>query len=344
MSVPLVIACMKLVELRAGVDPLTGAVIADPASAGASPADGAALEVALRIAEACAAEAGTADAAEVVAISAGDSRCEKMLRSAVAAGATRAVRVVTRGDEPSALVAEVLARAVTAQLRTPRAGSPDGSRPAVVCCGDASVDRGSASVPAFLAAELSAAQALGLVAVSARSVPETLADLGAHDAPGAPDVPADLELLVERRLDRGRRERLLLAPPCVISVEAGAARLRRAPLSRVLASRTAEIEVLDGGLVASADPSGPVVAGVELVAEAPFRPRARVVPPPLGLSPRERILELTAALHERRSARMLVLGPEDAADELLATLAQWGELPDGVLDPSEASPDGTKPS
>ena len=81
---------------------------------------------------------------------------------------------------------------------------PIALRPAFACGGWA-VDRGSGSGPAFLAHGLAAAQALGWVLVERR---------------------AD-ELRAERRLDRGRREVVRLLTPAVVSVEAGAAVLRR---------------------------------------------------------------------------------------------------------------------
>lgn len=319
MSPPLVVACMKLVELGAAVDPLTGHVIADPLSAGPSPADQAALEWALRI--------GEVSGAEVVAVSAGAPRCEEMLRGALAAGATRALHIALEGDQPSAVVAEAVAGGLRMLLaRQHRDQAPDlpvtdaAVRPVVVCCGDASLDRGSGSFPAFLAGELRAAQALGLVAVNLGPVLE-----------------------VERRLDLGRRERLRLVPPCVISVEATTARLRRASLPGVLAARSATVEVIDA--VLRPDPNGPRVAldpngpidgtnrsengswversGVDLVGVEPFRPRTRVVAPPAGDTARERILDLTGAFRERRGVRVVVLEAEAAAAELLATLSLW---------------------
>ncbi|MFZ0173332.1 MAG: hypothetical protein WAL04_16750 [Acidimicrobiales bacterium] len=331
---PVVVACLKLVELRAAVDPLTGAVTADPVSAGPSAADEAALEWALRIAE----TAG----AEVVALCAGGTQSETMLLGALAAGAARALRVPLNGGESSAVVAAALAAGIRSLLPAARSGSGsgsgaasggrlssgsaagggwssgsadgDGSGSVLVCCGDASVDRGSGSVPAFLAAELAAAQALGLIGLS---------------LPAAPEANHGFELEVERRLDRGRRERLRLRPPCVVSVEAATARLRRATLAATLAARTAKVVVLDGALDSEAL-AGSAADGVELVAEEPFRPRTRVVPPPAGPGARERILDLTGSLQERPAARTLVLEPEAAADALLSTLAEWGELPEGV--------------
>jgi electron transfer flavoprotein beta subunit len=333
-SVPFVaVACMKLVELRAGVDPLTGDVVPNPGSAGPSAADMAALEWALRIAEAA--------GGGVVAVTAGGPECDSMLRGALAAGAMRAVRVpldADAGAAPSTVVARALARAVASVVPASApamAAAPPGvsATPAppdtpaaaagmsavVVCCGDASMDRGSGSVPAFLAGELQIAQALGLIRVS----------LAAWRGPDERSDPADSQgaqasIEGERRLDRGRRERLRLTAPFVMSVEAGTARLRRASLQRSLASRDAVVEVLSG------EPS--LDTGVEVASWGAYRPRTRVVAPPqAGLGPRGRIAALAGALHERPAARTLVLDAEAAADEMLSALAEWGEVPAGVV-------------
>jgi electron transfer flavoprotein beta subunit len=61
------------------------------------------------------------------------------------------------------------------------------------------------------------------------------------------------------------------------------------------------------------------------VATRALRPRARVVAPPGGVDPRERLVALTAALTEPSAAT--VVGPVDAAaaaDELLAYLERHG--------------------
>jgi electron transfer flavoprotein beta subunit len=353
MTPPVVVACMKRVELLAGVDPLTGDVLPDPASAGPSPADEAALEWALRLGEA--AQAG------VVVVSAGGPECDSMLRGAIAAGATRAVRVPVTPDSPDApdaldavspVVARALGRAVAFVASTATAASVAPAHSSlssdvsgvVVCCGDASVDRGSGSVPAFLAGELGIAQALGLVGVSLAKWTPSGEQVGAGgsgdesvgESEGESRPGHGRSLEVERRLDRGRRERLRLTPPFVISVEAGTARLRRASLQRSLTARNAAVEVLPP------EAPGPG-AGVELVSWEPYRPRTRVVPPPAaGLGPRERIAALTGALHERPSARTLVLGAEAAAGELLSTLAEWGELPEGILAVAGPEPERTE--
>lgn len=328
MTPPVVVACMKRVELLAGVDPLSGDVLPDPSSAGPSQADTAALEWALRIAEAC--------GGAVVAVSVGGPECDAMLRDALGAGAARAVRVPDgpEGSDPaSTAVARSLARAVAFVAPPParphaspsadgvaQPGASVGAPGVVVCCGDASVDRGSGSVPAFLAGELGIAQALGLVGVSLA----TWVSPGRQSGGGGGTAPSSPSLEVERRLDRGRRERLRLTPPFVMSLEAGTARLRRASLQSSLAAREAVVEVLPH--VPPAPDTQVRRAGWE-----PYRPRTRLVPPPEpGLGPRARIAALTGALHERPAARTLVLDAEDAAGELLSTLAAWGELPVGV--------------
>jgi electron transfer flavoprotein beta subunit len=270
--------CVKQVDLRPEVDPLSGAVAeTDARFAGVSPADQAALEIALRLAEAW--------EGDVVAVTAGPPRADAALRDCLAAGASSAVRADVGADASSRAVAAALAAQLTdADL---------------VCCGDWSLDRGSGSVPAFVAEELDAAQALGLVAVE----------------PG----PAAGVLDVERRLDQGRRERLRVATPAVLSVEAGCARLRRAGLAAVLAARAAAIEVASPPAV----PPDPV----RVVSTGPYRPRTRVLSPPSPeLDARGRILALTGALSDREPPRTLVLGPDEAADALLDQLRAWGYL------------------
>jgi electron transfer flavoprotein beta subunit len=249
--------------------------------AGVSEADRAALEVALRLADG---DDG------VTIVSVGGPGADAGLREALAAGATRAVRIDVHDDLTSAAVATALATVV--------AGST------WVVCGDASADRGSGSVPAFVAAALDVAQALGLV------------DIG--DVSGASD-PLD----VTRRLDGGRREVLAVTAPAVLSVEGAVARLRRASLPAELAARTAPIEVVPG-------PTGPVELGSQV---APYRPRSRVVPAPSGIA-LDRVLQLTDAITPTFASReLLTLTPEAAAERILVDLREWGyDLP--ALSPS----------
>jgi electron transfer flavoprotein beta subunit len=260
--------CVKWVDLRPEVDPLSGAVHHDARTTGLSDADQAALEWALR--------AGEAWAEPVVAVTAGPAAAEPVLREALAAGATSAVRVELAPHAPSATVAAALA--------------PHLSGAGLVLCGDLSADRGTGSVPAYLAGRLAAAQALGLVAL----------ELG---------PPGSIAAL--RRLDGGRRERLVVPAPAVCSVEGSTARLRRAPLAAVLAARHAPIP---------AHP-GPAAAGGHALVR-PYRPRARVLPAPHGAT-LDRVRQLTAGAAHGTHGQPEVLEPAAAAARVLDVLTAW---------------------
>ena len=274
---PRIGAALKWQPLRPEVDHLTGTVTLDERFMGASDADLAALEWALRLAEAW--------EGEVMAACAGPARADAMLREALAAGAARAVRCELSGSASSAAAAAALAQAF------------EGFD--VIVCGDHSRDRGSGSVPALLAAELGAAQALGLVKLE----PEEASSIRA-----------------ERRLDGGRRERLRVRPPSVLSVEGATARLRRAPLPSVLRAGHSEVEHVDG---ASKAHDGTPARG----RLRPYRPRARALDPPdPELPARERILKLTGALATRGGRQVERGEPDEAAEALLGALRAWGYI------------------
>jgi electron transfer flavoprotein beta subunit len=268
-------ALLKLVDLRVEIDPLTGEQALQPGgrALGASPADLAAVETALQLA------AGE----EVVAVSAGPAAAadpiDALLRELLAAGVTRAVRVEIAAGASSAQVAAAIAPVIS------------GAR--FVLCGDASLDRGSGSVPAFVAAKLRAAQALGLTTVSQT---------------GAGSVQ------VERRLDGGRREQLRVDAPAVLSVEAGQ-RLRRAPLAAVIHARTAVIEVVR-----------PTAPAHSEAAERlrPYRAPAPPAPAAAAADPRARVLALTGMLAAARARRVVEASPAECADELLNYLSEHG--------------------
>jgi electron transfer flavoprotein beta subunit len=269
---------LKYVPLRVEVNPLTGAISSDDRLAGASPADEAALEHALRLAEAW--------DWDVVVVATGDRRCEPMLRAALASGATRAVRVDLAADAAAPVVAAALAQAL--------------HDCALVVCGDTSLDRGTGSVPAFLAAQLRAAQALGLVRLS---------------GPGLGVLEA------ERRLDGGRRERLRVSTPAVVSVEPAGVRLRRAALPAVLRARSIPIDVLPSPVPYAQDPA--------VGTRRPYRPRPKALPAPADtLDARDRVLMLTGALTPRRTPAVVRTDdPDRAADTLLGFLRERGYLP-----------------
>lgn len=284
-----VAVCVKRVRLAVEVDPLTGEVHAGEHAAGLSNADEAALEWAVRLAEAA--------GAHLRAVTVGPPAADDVLRQALAAGADEAVRIEPAGAASSATTARLLAGEL--------------ADAAVCCCGDASLDGGTGAVPAFLAGELAAAQALGLVAL----------DLAPAEPPPGRGRALRLALVAERRLDQGRRERLDPGYPCVLSFEGQTARLRRAPLAALLAARSAEIRLVRAP--ALDDPG----TG-ELERTAAFRPRTRVVAaPPAALTTLDRILVLTGSLAERPPARTLRLEPDEAAEVLLEALEGWGAWP-----------------
>lgn len=116
----------------------------DARFAGMSPADHAALELALQCAERT---HGT-----VTAITVGPLQAEALLREAIACGVNRAVRI---DAPPGADSVDVAGAVATIAVRA-----------AWVWCGDYSIDNGSGSVPSFIAATLNVSQALGVIAVS----------------------------------------------------------------------------------------------------------------------------------------------------------------------------------
>ena len=275
------------------VDPLTGAVRADRRDRGPTQSELAALEHALRLAERW--------DAQVVAATVGPPEADAMLRDALAAGAAQGLRVEpaswTAAPRPAGLVGgeQEAAAALAAALRHHY------GMPALVLCGDRTADRATGSFPAFLAASLSAAQALGCVQLK----------------------PAeDRALLVHRRLDGGRREVLIVRPPAVVSVEAAGVRLRRAGLLATLASEKAAITV-------AATPAAAAPRRIRVLGAHPYRPRPRELAGPSG-SALHRTLELTGALVERTPPTVLgPLSPGPAADELLGYLRRHGYLAAG---------------
>ncbi len=280
MGTPVFAALLKPVELAARVDPLSGQVIPDPVSLGVSPSDEAALEWALRCAE--------RHGGSVRALAAGEREpAEVALRLAAAAGAAELAHVSLDPDWPSDWVGRSLAQEMTDV--------------ALAWCGDMSLDRGSGSVPAFVAAELGWPQALGLVGV---------------ELPAGPGESFE----VLRRLDGGRRERLLVTGPAVLSVEGATARLRRAGFSALLAANRepAPVKTVPGRVGRTARPA--------VGAVSPYRPPARVVPPPAGDTAGERIRSLIGLEGRPVAHRSLHLAPAEAAAMIIESLESWGEL------------------
>ena len=239
---------------------------------GFSYADQAALEYALHIAE------NTND--EVVVVTAGPSGAEAVLRDAIARGGHRAVRIDIDRSLESAAIARALAQVV--------------NHCSLIWCGDYSSDRGSGSVPAFIAAELGFEQALGLVEIE---IP----------------VNAQHPITALRRLDGGRREQLEIRGQAVISVEGSTARLRRASLKGSMAAKKQGISVV------SASPTAIDIAPVR-----PYRPRARAVAAPVGTSALDRVKQITDTSSAKGHGETVHLEPREAAELIVNKLREWG--------------------
>jgi electron transfer flavoprotein beta subunit len=314
-SRPLVVACLRHTDRRPDVDPVTGQVDRDPRGAGPAASEWAALELALQIAAAW--------DGDVLAVCAGPPDADRTLREAAAVGA-RVLRVV-RSSAPRPLEAaarldpldplESYLDELTGDGRETAAALAAGIRsvgvPDLVVCGDRSADRGSGSVPAYLAAELDAAQALGLVRLQVE--PRGEAQRGEAQPGAATERPG---LIGERRLDRGRRERLRIPCPAVVSVEAAGLRLRRAGMRATLAATSIPVPTIRPDVAAPSLHRGPA---------RPFRPRTHIVAAPPGASSRDRLLALTGALVERTPPVLIrPATAAEAADALLEYLHRNG--------------------
>jgi electron transfer flavoprotein beta subunit len=302
---PLVVACLRITDQRPEVDALTGVVTRDVWGIGLSAADAAALEHALRIAEAW--------SARVVVVSVGPSTIEPVLQEVAALGAS-VLRIPTPEPEGAGAYTDELAGDEQALARAIAAALSPFGPPDLVLCGDRSADRGTGALPAFLAHELGAVQALGLVALEV-------------EPGGDPEHPAAVgttTLLAERRLDAGWREQLRLVPPAVCSVEGAGVRLRRASLSATLAASGATIGSGGSGSVTGhRDGDGSMHVGPTRA----FAPPPRVLPAPPQDDPRLRLLALTGALVAHEPPTLIgPIGAVEAADELLGFLVRHGYL------------------
>lgn len=323
-TTPLIVACVRVADLRRQVDPLTGAVASDPLGMGMSAADEAAVEYALRLADLW--------SGRVVVVAAGPPIIEPVLRDVAALGAD--ILRVPLGDDAVGLpfTTEIVGDEVDLARALIGAMMPLG-RPDLVLCGDRSSDRGTGALPAFLAHQLGASQALGLVDLQPMTAPMS----GAADASGPSSPTGPRRLVGERRLDRGWRERLEITLPAVCSVEGSGLSLRRGSLAAALQSSERPVPVNRPTTDAAA--RAEEVAGLDGMtrvhagATRPYRPRPRVRPAPDGDDARLRLLELTGALDAHDPPT--VMEPDtvaEAADVLLDFLGRHGYLAPSAAD------------
>jgi len=254
----------------------------------ANPADLAALEQALRLAE----HGGGA----VTVVAVGPRRVDDVLRGGLALGATRAIRVwdgqFQGGD--AACAARVLGRVL--EILTP----------ALVLSGSRLLDRGDDPALALAAARL------GIPCV--------------NSAVGLTRRDAGLEVL--RKCDRGARQKIAASLPAVVLVEADSCELRYPDQPALMAALCAPIEVwgrAELGLTVS--DFGPAAALLPKGPCAFPRPNPqRVVTPDANLPAFERILALLSGGLKARAGKVQTLSLEQTVEGLLQIFAAEGLL------------------
>jgi len=177
----------------------------DDATWALSEPDGYALEAALRLKD--------AHAADLIAVSAGPERVSSVLREALARGADRAIHVVS--SHPAI---DADPQAVADALAAPLAGE----RPDIILTGLQSDDHGFGQVGVALAERLGASHATIVVEIEA--------------GPGS--------VRVKRELEAGWFQRITLPLPAVLTVQSGIHPLRYASLRGVMAAKKKEIRTI----------------------------------------------------------------------------------------------------
>ncbi|MFV9502946.1 MAG: electron transfer flavoprotein subunit beta/FixA family protein [Oscillochloridaceae bacterium umkhey_bin13] len=281
------VVCLKLVPdpLTVEASPFTGVIDPRRLLYRTNLADEGALELALSLA---------GPTGRVSALTVGPPAADEVARQALAVGASQAWRLWDASlPEPHPFATATLLAAAVRAL--PPAN--------VILCGARSSDRGSGTVPALLA------ELLGLPVAT---------DVTALNLTG-PTVQ------MQRRLDRGAREELVLDLPAVVGLEPGPLRLRQPALPQLLAARRTQIE-----LRTSADlglRQLPAPASEQRGLQAP-RPRPRpIFAPASNLPAHERISQLLAAGVASKSGSIQSGPPEQLAARLVAFLRERGFIP-----------------
>lgn len=280
--------CLKYVSDPATVevDPITGTIAPERLLYIADPASEVALEYALQL---------SSNAGTVQVLTVGAANTEPVLRKALAAGATHALRLWDDGLPD--LTPVVIARLLAAALHVD--GAPD-----MVLCGTRSAERGSGQVPALLAEYLGWPVATDVTSLEI----------------------AGSEARVQCRLARGAREERELRLPAVIALEPGLMRLRHASLTGMLQaardtipiSRLADLGVSRDDI----DLPAPLVYAV-----GPPRPRPRTTfIPDSSLPAHERIAQILSSGVTREAGKTIAGPPEEMAEAIVTFLREQGFL------------------
>lgn len=282
-----IVVCLKQVPdpLSVEIDALTGAINQARLIYITNPADATALELALQWRD------KTGDC-RVDVVTYGPERADKMLREALAVGADSVTRLWSNraGANSPFVTASALATFIQPL------------QPAIVLCGTRSVDNASGQVPGYLAEFLGLNQATKVTSANF-------------------DLPTQ-QIEVERKLERGKRERLRLSLPSLIAVETGIASLRYASFPALLSAQKATVPIIEPTF---SKPRNNVTL-TEIKTPRP-RPRQIFMPDPnLPAAARiEAILNGGAAV--KRKKNELVEGtPQEQAERILEYLEQNGFL------------------
>ncbi len=248
-------------------------------------ADAFALEAALELRE-------RGELERVTCLSAGSARADAALAAGLAAGADRALRIEVPDDaELDEFAIGALLAAAVAHLGG-----------ALVLAAQASDDRASGIVPGALAHALGAAYFSNALSLRLRGD----------------------EVEVERRLERGDRERWAARLPALVAIEGGAAPRRYVSVAALALARQRPIERLSPGAIGM--PLEALPRRLTRVRLAAPRVRAkRTAAPAASLSAAERLRRLTGGGSEPERARLRG-DPATVAEEVVRFLRQRGLL------------------
>ena len=247
-----------------------------------NPADRSALELALRWKEQV--------SGQVYAFTCGSERAAKTLREALSVGADFVTQIDNTNLPPSPLAT---AHALATEIQK--------FQPDIVLCGARSVDMASGQVPGYLAELLRLALATAVVEAQ---------------------LEEDGKVKLERKLERGKRERIEVLLPAVLAVESSIAELRYASFPALLVAQKAKVEIVPQQKEANS-------SRLKLQEIVPPRPRPRQIfipNPDMPAAARIAAILSGGAAVKQKKGGALEGSPEEQAERILNFLEQNGFL------------------
>lgn len=250
-----------------------------------NPADLCALEAALGFRE--------NHGGEVTVIGCGPARVDDALKACLAMGADRAVRIDMASLKPHSQTKALFLARAAAQL------SPD-----LVLCGSRSLDEGTGETPVAMAEHLGLPQVTSVMTC-------TLEDDGTS-------------IVVEKKLERGRRETIGCPLPALLSMEAGVLTPRYAPLTGLIDAHGAQIACLDARQLEIDSTEKLAIDGLRrLIRQAMPRPRPKKsFSLDSGMTAEERMEMMMSGGMQKSNSDLLEGTPADLAKKLGGVLAE----------------------